>query len=132
LKICYSMPMRITALQPQMKNPERINVFVDGHFALSVNMLIIERMALEVEQELSAEQLEELRSEAELQQALDRALNYLTYRPRSRQELRHYLRGKGTPPELIEIVLARLDRLEWRTASSSARAARMRYDRSCA
>src|SRR5579883_2888780 len=106
------MPMRITALQSQMKNPERVNVFIDGHFTLSVNVLIIEQMGLEVGQELSTGQLEELRRQAALQQALDRALNFLTYRPRSRQELRHYLRRKDTPPEVIETVLERLDHLD--------------------
>ena len=104
--------MRITALQSQMKNPERVNVFIDGHFTLSVNVLIIEQMGLEVGQELSTGQLEELRRQAALQQALDRALNFLTYRPRSRQELRHYLRRKDTPPEVIETVLERLDHLD--------------------
>jgi regulatory protein len=53
-----------------------------------------------------------LRSEEALQQAVDRALNYLSFRPRSREEVRRYLRSKQTPPELIDAALARLDRLD--------------------
>ncbi|HYU71726.1 MAG TPA: RecX family transcriptional regulator, partial [Ktedonobacteraceae bacterium] len=62
--------------------------------------------------ELEPVQLEELQSEAGLQQAVDRAYNFLSYRPRSREEVRRYLRRKETPPETIDAALARLDRLD--------------------
>lgn len=104
--------MRITALQPQATNPERVNVFVDGHFLLGVSTLIVYQMGLEVEQEISAAQVEQLRYEETLQQAVDRALNYLSFRPRSREEVRRYLRRKETPPAMVDAVLARLDHLD--------------------
>jgi regulatory protein len=104
--------MKITALEPQVTNPERINVFVDGRFLLGVNASVVFQMGLQPEQELEPVQLEELQSEAGLQQAVDRAYNYLSYRPRSREEVRRYLRRKETPPETIEAALARLDRLD--------------------
>jgi regulatory protein len=105
--------MRITALEPQTNNPERINLFVDGRFLLGVNAAIVLQMGLRLEQELSPDQLEQLHSEEVEQQAVDRALNYLSYRPRSREEVRRYLRRKETPPEIIEAALARLDRLDF-------------------
>ncbi|MFL5696209.1 MAG: RecX family transcriptional regulator [Ktedonobacteraceae bacterium] len=104
--------MKITALEPQVTNPERINVFVDGRFLLGVNASVVFQMGLEPEQELEPVQLEELQSEAGLQQAVDRAYNFLSYRPRSREEVRRYLRRKETPPETIDAALARLDRLD--------------------
>src|SRR5947209_11126489 len=104
--------MRITNLEPQTNNPERFNLYVDGHFLLGVNAAIVLQMGLHVEQELSPEQLEQLRDEEAEQQAVDRALNYLSYRPRSREEVRRYLRRKETPPETIEAALVRLDRLD--------------------
>ena len=107
------MLMLITALEPQTNNPERINLFVDGRFLLGVNAAIVLQMGLRLEQELSPDQLEQLRSEEVEQQAVDRALNYLSYRPRSREEVRRYLRRKETPPEIIEAALARLDRLDF-------------------
>jgi regulatory protein len=104
--------MRITTLQTQATNSERINIFVDGQFLMGANALIVLQMGLQVGQELTETQLEQLRNEETLQQAVDRALNYLSFRPRSRQEVRNYLRRKDTPPELIETVLTRLDRLD--------------------
>src|SRR5258708_8716286 len=105
--------MRITSLEPQVNNPERINLYVGGRFLLGVNGEIVLKMGLQVEQELLPEQLEQLRSEEAEQQAVDRALNYLSFRPRSREEVRRYLRRKETPPEIIEAALARLDRLDF-------------------
>ena len=105
--------MRITALEPQVNNPERINLYVDGRFLLGVNAAIVLQMGLRLQQELSPDQLERLQSEEAEQRAVDRALNYLSYRPRSREEVRRYLRRKETPPEVIEAALARLDRLDF-------------------
>jgi regulatory protein len=105
--------MRITSLEPQANNPERINLYVDGRFLLGVNAAIVFQMGLQLEQELLPDQLEQLRHEETLQQAVDRALNYLSFRPRSREEVRRYLRRKQTSPEIIEAALAHLDHLDF-------------------
>jgi regulatory protein len=104
--------MKITALEPQANNAERINLYVDGRFLLGVSVAVVLQMKLELEQELSPEQLEQLRGEEALQQAIERAYNYLSYRPRSREEVRRYLRRKQTAPAIIDATLERLDRLE--------------------
>jgi len=104
--------MKITALEPQANNAERMNLFVDGRFLLGVNAAVVLQMGLEQEQELSPAQLEQLRSEEALQQAIERTYNYLSYRQRSREEVRRYLRRKQTAPEIIDAALERLDRLE--------------------
>ncbi len=103
--------MKITAIEPQATNRERVNIFVDGRFLLGVNTAIVLQLELRVEQELLPAQLEQLRSEETLQQAIERAYNYLSYRPRSRIEVRNYLRRKETPPAIIDAALARLDHL---------------------
>jgi regulatory protein len=105
--------MHITDLEPQANNAERINVYVDGRYLLGVNAVIVLRMELHVGQELLPEQLEQLRSEEAEQQAVDRALNYLSFRPRSRAEVRRYLQRKETPPDIIDAALERLDRLDF-------------------
>jgi len=105
--------MRITSLEPQINDAERVNLFVDGRFLLGISAALVLKMELRVEQELLPEQLEQLRGEEAEQQAVDRALNFLSYRPRSREEVRRYLRRKETAPEIIDAALARLDRLDF-------------------
>src|SRR5579859_7347021 len=63
--------MKITALEPQANNAERINLYVDGRFLLGVSVAVVLQMKLELEQELSPEQLEQLRGEEALQQAIN-------------------------------------------------------------
>jgi len=104
--------LHITALQPQANNPERVNIFVDGQFLQGANALLVYQMGLATGQELTQEQLTQLRDEETLQKAVDRALNFLSFRPRSREEVRRYLKGKAVEPEVIEAVMQRLDRLE--------------------
>jgi len=104
--------MRITALQPQTNNQDRINLFVDDQFLLGVSALIVLQMGLRVGQELSPDQLGQLHEEEALQQTTNRVLNFLSFRPRSREEVRRYLRKKETPPELIDAVMQRLEDLD--------------------
>ncbi len=104
--------MKITALETQVSNPERINVFVDHRFLLGVDATVISQLGLEPEQELAPSQLAQLQREAALQQAVERAYNYLSYRSRSREEVRRYLRGKQTSPEIIDAALERLEHLD--------------------
>jgi len=108
----YDSLMIITALEAQARDAERVNVFVDGRFLLGVNAALVYKLELAVGNELQSDQLEQLRYEETLQQAVDRAYNYLSYRPHSREEVRRYLQRKQTPPDIIEAALARLDRFD--------------------
>jgi regulatory protein len=103
---------KITALQRQARNAERINIFVDGEFLLGANELTVLNLGLTVGQELTTELIAQLRQEESLHQATEQALNYLSFRPRSHEEVRRYLRRKETPTELIDSVMQRLDHLD--------------------
>lgn len=105
--------MRITNLEQQAHNPERFNLSVDGRFLLGISAELMLKLGLHIGQELSASEIEQLRSEEARQQAIERAINYLSFRPRSQAEVRLYLRKKETPPEIIEAVLERLNRLDY-------------------
>ncbi|GCE04906.1 regulatory protein RecX [Dictyobacter aurantiacus] len=104
--------MRITGLQPQANNPDRTSIFVDEHFLMGVNTLIVLKMGLRLGQELTPAQVQQLEEEEALQKAVDRAMNYLSFRPRSREEVRRYLKQKQTPPELVDAVIERLNQLD--------------------
>jgi regulatory protein len=105
--------MRITALEQQAHNPERVNLYLDGKFALGMSAELMLKMNLHLDQEISPAELEQLQYEEMRQQAVERAINYLSFRPRSQQEVRRYLRKKETPPEIIEAALERLQGLDY-------------------
>jgi regulatory protein len=105
--------MRITALEPQAHHSERVNLYLDGSFSLAISAELMLKLDLHIGQELSAPDLAELQDEQACLQAVERAINYLSFRPRSQAEVRRYLLKKATPPQIIEAVLARLQHLDY-------------------
>jgi regulatory protein len=97
----------LTALRVQQKNRERVSVYLDGRFAFGVPALVAAR--LKVGQFLSDEDIESLKERGDLEQAYNSALNYLSYRPRSRSELGSYLRRQGAADKQIDAILERLE-----------------------
>jgi regulatory protein len=105
--------MRITAFEPQAHHPERVNLYLDGSFSLAMSAELMLKLDLHVDQELSDADLARLKEEEAHLQAVERAVNYLSFRPRSQAEVRRYLRRKATPPQIIEAVLERLQRQDY-------------------
>lgn len=100
------MANTITALKQQKRNPDRVNVFLDGEFAFGLTKIVA--AWLKLGQSISSEKIDELRSENEVEQAYQRALNFISYRPRSTMEVARKLRKHKISEELIEDVIDRL------------------------
>lgn len=100
---------KITALIFQKRNPERVNVYLEGRFAFS--LAAIEAARLRVGQVLSAQEIVELQRRDIEERAYERALNLLSYRPRSAAEIARRLRKADFPPSAIEAALTRLERV---------------------
>jgi len=103
-----AMAGTITALKVQKRNPRRVNVYLDGRYAFGLPA--IEAARLQRGQELSDEDIERLKERDSFEKAHDRALRFLSYRPRSEAEMRRYLRGKAVSPAIEEEVIERLTR----------------------
>jgi regulatory protein len=83
-----------------------LNLYVDNHFALGLS--VYAAAGVRVGQELTREELEKIDRAEQLEDARERALRFLETRPKSEQELRRHLLGKGFDEEIIAAVLARL------------------------
>jgi regulatory protein len=102
------MAGKITALRFQKRNKDRVNVYIDGQFAFG--LAAIEAARLRVGQTLSDDDVARLRVRDEVERAYERALNFLSYRPRSETEVRRNLSKKDVEDEVIEVVVERLTR----------------------
>jgi len=98
----------ITALRFQKRNKDRVNVYLDGQFAFG--LAAIEAARLRVGQTLSDADVARLQIRDEVERAYERALNFLSYRPRSIDEVRRNLCKKNVEDEVVEAVLERLVR----------------------
>ena len=102
---------KVTALVAQKRNPNRVNVYLDGQFAFG--LAAIEAARLHLGQDLGEADLARVQKADEVAVAHERALRYLSYRPRSEAEVRKHLADKRRPvaPEVIEEVVERLTRV---------------------
>lgn len=98
----------ITRLVAQQRNKERVNVYLDGTFAFG--LALEEALRLRIGQSLSEHEVEALRDEDGYHKAYQRALDYLSRRPRSQQEMVRYLRDKEVSESQRARIVARLER----------------------
>jgi regulatory protein len=96
----------ITALVVQEKNKERVNVFIDGEFALGLAM--IEALKLHKGDRLADSDIEHLKGLDEIEVAHEYALNFLSYRPRSTAEVRRRMAERKVSQAAIDRVIERL------------------------
>lgn len=99
----------ITTLEIQKRNKERVNVYLDGEFAFGLALL--EAAKLQRGQTLTDDKIAELQAIDSVHKALDQAVRFLAYRPRSIQEIRRNLAKKKVETSVIDQVIARLESL---------------------
>jgi len=104
-----AMEHTISALSVQKRNPQRINVYLDGEFAFGLARIVAGW--LQIGQSLSDERIAQLQADDQYQTAYSWALNYLNYRPRTRAEIEKNLKEHEVPEGVIVSVLERLTEL---------------------
>jgi regulatory protein len=100
----------ITRIETQKHDPERVNLYVDDVFYAGISTLLVLSHGLKEGAELSEADLEELRRDDEAERAHAAALNFLSFRPRSRREIEDYLRKRKVSEGAAAAVLERLER----------------------
>jgi regulatory protein len=97
---------KITALEVQKRNPNRVNIHLDGEFAFGLARIVAAWLRLG--QELSDEKIDQLQAEDARERAFQQAMLFLSYRARSESEIRQNLRKHEIPEPVIEQTLERL------------------------
>jgi len=97
----------ITAITAQKKNTSRFNIFINDQYAFSLGRDLAQTLI--PGDTLSETAIEALKKADEKDAAFQRALYYLNFRPRSRQEIERYLTEKKFSLEAVALTLARLE-----------------------
>ena len=103
---------KITDLRIGRSRGKRVNVFLDGRFAFSLQADVAATEGLQIGQELLAKQVETLTRSDHFHRCLNTAMRYLSYRPRSEFEVRGQLQRHGFDSDNIEAVLIKLKEQE--------------------
>jgi regulatory protein len=110
----------ITKLEVQKKDKNRVNVFLDGKFAVSLSLDEVVSLGLQKNQEVSLEFLNKIISQSDFGKLFNFALNFLSLRPRSEYEIRDALKrkivllekSKGEKKDFGQVVDAVIEKLK--------------------
>jgi len=87
--------MKITDIKTQIKDKERVSVFLDGEYSFSVlkEILVINRLV--IGKEITREEIEPIICESENKSAFIKGINYISRKVCSEKMIRDYLLKKG-------------------------------------
>jgi len=103
------MAITITAIKSQQKNPNRVNIYVDGSYRFSLSRIVA--AWLQVGEILDEKAKQKLLEQDEYEVAFSRAAHYLSYRARTTSELQRKLNDLGFPEAVVENVIQRCTEL---------------------
>ena len=96
------MTVKITNLSVQQRDPNRVNVFVDGKYRFSLDVSQVVSLGARIGREYSEQELVELEQESQFGKLYGRALEYCLMRPHSAREVRDYLWRKTRPKKVLK------------------------------
>lgn len=94
--------MKITAIKQQLKNLDRVSVFVDGKYSFSLNLDQLLQQKLKKGLELDENQIKSFKKLSDEGKLKQRALEWLMGRPHSIREFGDYLYKKQAEKDLID------------------------------
>lgn len=109
----------VTAIEIQKRNKERANIYIDGTYAFSLTT--IEAARLRKGQQLDEAEIAALRDADAISKAVDRAVRFLSYRPRSTHEVRSNLAKHDISEPVIDHAVERLVNLGYLDDAAFAR-----------
>ena len=98
--------MKITTIKQQVKNPERVSIFVDDKYSFSLSLDELIKYKLKNNQDFSEADVKKFKKISDDGKLRGRALEWLMNRPHSEREFRDYLYRKKAEPEQIDNLVA--------------------------
>lgn len=100
--------MKITKIEPQKRNKNRVSVYIDETFAFGVDMEVAYTCGLKEGLDIDRQWLDEVVRKEEQFRAQNYALNLLSYRARSEREIMERMQQKGYESSVIKDTIAYL------------------------
>ena len=98
----------ITEITPQVKNPKRCSIFLDGEFFCGMTLETVMKNRLKVGMSVTKEELEQIQLDSERTAALDKAMTFLSGSVKTEKQTRDYLKDKGYTYAVINYVADKL------------------------
>jgi len=100
--------MQITNLSIQVKNPDRVNVYIDSIYSFSLSINQVVELGIKINQEIDENDIYSYKSQSELGKYYIKTYKYCLVRPRSTYEVQLYLKKKNISEEFIDHIVNKL------------------------
>lgn len=94
--------LKITDIKQAVRNENRVNIYVNGKYAFSLDVAQVVDMGVKIGRVISEEELVDYKRASEFGKAYQRALEWVLMRPRSVRELKDYLKRREMQSEVKE------------------------------
>ncbi len=109
---------KITTIKRQVKNKNRVSIFVDGEYFGALDEKTFMESGLKSGDELNEETWEDIYSQAENQSAFNKAIGYISKLMRSEKQVREYLAKKGYEQKAADYAISKM--LEYKYLDDTA------------
>lgn len=98
----------ITSIEPQVKDKNRCNVYIDGRFYCGIKLEVAIKYHLKAGMHIEKTQLDEIQLETEKSQAVDKAMTHLSATMKTERQMRDFLVKKGYTEAVCDYVIEKL------------------------
>lgn len=99
----------ITRIEQQKNNKRRYNIYLDDEYAFSVHEDILVSNRLLKGKEIEVVEMNNILAEEEKNKVWQKALKYLSFKPRTKEEVKQYLLKNGYKLDYIKEVLDKIE-----------------------
>ncbi len=99
----------ITSIEPQIKDKNRCNVYVDGRFYCGIMLETAVKYRLKAGMRITKTELDEIQLETEKSRALDKAMTHISASMKTSRGIRDFLAKKGYTEAVQNYVLEKLE-----------------------
>ena len=100
--------VQITAITPQKKHKDRLNIYLDGIFAFGIDLDTLVKNHLTIGRELSDNDVARLTNEGTTALLYNKTLAFISRRPRSEKEIRDYLHKQEVGISVSDLIVTKL------------------------
>lgn len=99
---------KITDIQPQKRNKNRVNLYLDGEYSLALELITVKKLGLKIGNDVSESQLAQATLDTEQTIALEKAMNYIARGRKTSWQMKKYLVDKQYSPAVVQYVMDKM------------------------
>ncbi len=99
----------ITSIEPQKKDANRCNIYIDGRFYCGIKLEVAVKYRLKTGMQIDVAKLDEIQLETEKSQALDKAMTHISASMKTKKQICDFLSKKGYTKAVQDFVIEKLE-----------------------